>query len=243
MDIFNNSQKAWLLLEDGTIYEGYGLGCSEDAIGELVFNTGVVGFQEILTDPANANNIIVETFPLVGNYGVTSENDLHDSITARGWVVREWCAQPSNFRSEGRIDEFLERKKISAIFDLDTRAITRKLRDEGVQRGLITRKNPAGHEQELMEQIKSWKAPASAWVNYDEKINYDKLDAKYSITMLNYGIRNDVVKALMERGCRITIVPASCTAQRCWTPILTPSSCAAAQALRPSSRTRPGRKR
>lgn len=214
MDIFNNAQRAWLLLEDGTIYEGYGLGCSEDAIGELVFNTGVVGFQEILTDPANANNIIVETFPLVGNYGVTSENDLHDSITARGWVVREWCAQPSNFRSEGRIDEFLERKKISAIFDLDTRAITRKLRDEGVQRGLITRKNPAGHEQELMEQIKSWKAPASAWVNYDEKINYDKLDAKYSITMLNYGIRNDVVKALMERGCRITIVPASCTAQQ-----------------------------
>ena len=110
MDIFNNAQKAWLLLEDGTIYEGYGLGCSEDAIGELVFNTGVVGFQEILTDPANANNIIVETFPLVGNYGVTSENDLHDSITARGWVVREWCAQPSNFRSEETVYDKLPRQ-------------------------------------------------------------------------------------------------------------------------------------
>ena len=109
MDIFNNAQQAWLVLEDGTVYEGYGLGSSEDAIGELVFNTSVVGFQEILTDPANANNIIVETFPLTGNYGVNHENDLHESITARGWVIREWCAQPSNFRMEGRIDEYLEK--------------------------------------------------------------------------------------------------------------------------------------
>jgi CPSaseIIsmall: carbamoyl-phosphate synthase, small subunit len=81
---FNNAQKAWLLLEDGTLYEGYGLGCAEDTVGELVFNTSVVGYQEILTDPANANNIVVETFPLTGNYGVNREHDLHDSITAKG---------------------------------------------------------------------------------------------------------------------------------------------------------------
>ena len=149
MDIFNNAQQAWLVLEDGTVYEGYGLGSSEDAIGELVFNTSVVGFQEILTDPANANNIIVETFPLTGNYGVNHENDLHESITARGWVIREWCAQPSNFRMEGRIDEYLEKKNISAIFDLDTRAITRKIRDGGVQNALITRTNPEGCKDEL----------------------------------------------------------------------------------------------
>ena len=114
MDIFNNAQKAWLLLEDGTLYEGYGLGCAEDTVGELVFNTSVVGYQEILTDPANANNIVVETFPLTGNYGVNREHDLHDSITAKGWVVREWCAQPSNFRCEGRIDEYLEQKESCA---------------------------------------------------------------------------------------------------------------------------------
>ena len=76
MDIFNNAQKAWLLLEDGTLYEGYGLGCAEDTVGELVFNTSVVGYQEILTDPANANNIVVETFPLTGNYGVNREHGL-----------------------------------------------------------------------------------------------------------------------------------------------------------------------
>lgn len=214
MDIFNNAQKAWLLLEDGTIYEGYGLGSSEDAIGELVFNTGVVGFQEILTDPANANNIVVETFPLVGNYGVTSVNNLHDSIRVRGWVVREWCAQPSNFRSEGRIDQFLEKENITAIFDLDTRAITRKLRDEGVQRGLITRNDPKGHEKELMERIKAWKPEEAAWLHYDQTIRYDKLDAKYHITMLNYGVRRDIVSALMERGCSVTILPATSSAQQ-----------------------------
>lgn len=211
MDIFNNAQKAWLLLEDGTVYEGYGLGSDKDAIGELVFNTNVVGFQEILTDPANANNIIVETFPLTGNYGVNHENDLHESVTARGWVIREWCAQPSNFRMEGRIDEYLEKKGISAIFDLDTRAITRKLRDEGVQNGLITRTNPADNKQALLDQLKAWKKPMPAWVNYNEKVTFEKLDAKYSITMPNYGIRNDVIKALMARGCKITVVPASYT--------------------------------
>lgn len=211
MDIFNNAQKAWLLLEDGTVYEGYGLGSSEDAIGELVFNTSVVGFQEILTDPANANNIVVETFPLTGNYGVNHENDLHESMTARGWVIREWCAQPSNFRCEGRIDEYLENKKISAIFDLDTRAITRKVRDGGVQKALITRSNPRENKEALMAKIKAWQPPTPAWVNYNEKVTFEKLDAKYSITMVNYGIRNDIIKALMARDCKVTVVPASYT--------------------------------
>lgn len=211
MDIFNNAQKAWLLLEDGTVYEGYGLGSSEDAIGELVFNTSVVGFQEILTDPANANNIVVETFPLTGNYGVNHENDLHESMTARGWVIREWCAQPSNFRCEGRIDEYLENKKISAIFDLDTRSITRKVRDGGVQKALITRSNPRENKEVLMAKIKAWQPPTPAWVNYNEKVTFEKLDAKYSVTMVNYGIRNDIIKALMARDCKVTVVPASYT--------------------------------
>lgn len=214
MDIFKNAQKAWLLLEDGTVYEGFGLGSSEDAIGELVFNTSVVGFQEILTDPANANNIVVETFPLTGNYGVNHEHDLHESITAKGWVVREWCIQPSNYRCEGRIDEYLEKKNISAIFDLDTRAITRKVRDGGVQKALITRTNPKDNKEALIAKIKAWKAPTPAWVEYNEKISFEKLDAKYSITMPNYGIRNDVIKALMARGCKITVVPASYTEEQ-----------------------------
>ena len=176
MDIFKNAQKAWLLLEDGTLYEGYGLGSAEDAIGELVFNTSVVGFQEILTDPANANNIVVETFPLTGNYGVNHENDLHESITARGWVVREWCPQPSNFRCEGRIDEFLEKKNISAIFDLDTRAITRKIRDGGVQKALITRQDPRTQMDAALAKIKAWKPGCPAWVGYQDKVTFDKLD-------------------------------------------------------------------
>ena len=105
MDIFNNAQKAWLLLEDGTVYEGYGLGSDKDAIGELVFNTNVVGFQEILTDPANDNNIIVETFTLTGNYGVNHKHDLHEGVTASGCEISEWCTHPANFRLESRTDK------------------------------------------------------------------------------------------------------------------------------------------
>ena len=241
MDIFNNAQKAWLLLEDGTLYEGYGLGCAEDTVGELVFNTSVVGYQEILTDPANANNIVVETFPLTGNYGVNREHDLHDSITAKGWVVREWCAQPSNFRCEGRIDEYLEQKKISAIFDLDTRAITRKLRDGGVQNALITRKDPTGNIAQLTEQLKNHQKPMPAWVDYKETFTFEKLDAKYNITMVNYGIRKDVIAALMARGCRVTVVPSCCTEKqvldtRCSRSVRRRRSGGAAHQLRPAGK-------
>ena len=213
MDIFNNAQKAWLLLADGTVFEGFGVGCDEDAIGELVFNTSVVGYQEILTDPANANNIVVDTFPLEGNYGVNPEHELHDSMTAKGWVVREWCENPSNFRCEGRIDKYLEEKKISAIFDVDTRAITRKIRDEGVMPALITRKNPVDNMEALLAQLKGWKEPMPAWADFNDKVSFNKLDAKYNITMVNYGIRRDIINALMERGANVTVVPATYTEQ------------------------------
>ena len=165
--------KATLILANGSVFSGTSIGGTSDRICEMVFNTSMTGYQEILTDPANANNIIVETFPLTGNYGVNHENDLHESITARGWVIREWCAQPSNFRMEGRIDEYLEKKNISAIFDLDTRAITRKIRDGGVQNALITRTNPEGCKDELVAKIKAWKKPMPAWVNYNEKENIE----------------------------------------------------------------------
>lgn len=211
MDIFKNAQKAWLVLADGTVYEGLGLGCAEDAIGEIVFNTSVVGYQEILTDPANANNIVVDTFPLAGNYGVNPEHELHDDMKAKGWVVREWCLDPSNFRCEGRIDQYLEEKKISAIFDVDTRAITRKIRDKGVMNALITRKNPLTNMEEIMAQLAAWKAPLPAWVEYNDKVTFNKLDAKYNITMLNYGIRSDVIRALLARNANITVVPHTYT--------------------------------
>ena len=103
------------------------------------------------------------------------------------------------------------RKKISAIFDLDTRAITRKLRDGGVQNALITRKDPTGNIAQLTEQLKNHQKPMPAWVDYKETFTFEKLDAKYNITMVNYGIRKDVIVALMARSCRVTVVPSCCT--------------------------------
>lgn len=213
MDIFSNAQRAYLLLEDGSVYAGYSVGSKAEAIGELSFNTSVVGFQEILTDPANSNNMIVETFPLVGNYGVSQGNDLNPHTTARGYIVREWCDKPSNFLCEGRIDEYLEQKGITGIFDLDTRALTRKVRDQGNMLAVITTEELTdAKKQELAQKMKDYKRPVPAWKTNDQVLTFGSENAKYRLTMVDYGARADVIRALVARDCRVTLVPASWTA-------------------------------
>lgn len=216
MEIFKDAKKASLLLQDGSIIKGYSLGSKKDAIGELVFNTSVVGFQEILTDPSNANNIVVETFPLTGNYGVNAENNLSDKDTAKGWIVREWCDIPSNFRSEGSIDKWLEEKNITAIFDIDTRALTRKVRNtKGSLLAAITTEELIIEKQtQLLEQLKNYKRPLPAWKQNETVITHEKENPNYAVTVVDYGVRKDVVNALINRGCKVTIVPASFTAEQ-----------------------------
>ena len=120
-------RKAYLVLADGSVYEGQGFGAETSAIGELVFTTGMVGYIETLTDPSYAGQIVMQTFPLIGNYGII-EDDSEGSVHARGYVVREWCEAPSNFRSQYDLDAFLKDRGIPGISGLDTRAITRRIR-------------------------------------------------------------------------------------------------------------------
>lgn len=215
MDIFKGAKKASLLLQDGTSYTGLHVGAQKEAIGELVFNTSVVGFQEILTDPANSSNIVVETFPLTGNYGVNPENDLSSQTTAKGWVIREWCDAPSNFRCEGRIDQWLEEKGISAVFDIDTRALTRHLRECGSMLGIITLEElDEGKKAELLEKLKQYQRPVPAWKENRQLVTYQKDSAKepsWNITMIDFGVRSDIIKAFLDRGCKVTVVPSAYT--------------------------------
>ena len=128
--------KAYLILSDGTVYEGEGFGAPVSCVGELVFNTGVVGYIETLTDPSYDGQIVMQTFPMIGNYGVIEE-DFEGKSAVKGYVVRELCDTPSNFRSQYPLDKFLKDNGIPGICGVDTRQLTRIIREEGVMNAVI----------------------------------------------------------------------------------------------------------
>ena len=134
--------KRYLILEDGTIYEGEAFGADAQSIGELVFNTGVVGYIETLTDPSYYGQIVMQTFPMIGNYGIIEE-DFEGECRVRGYVVREWCRHPSNFRAQYDLDTFLKNHGVPGICGVDTRAITQHIRDRGVMNAMHLATLPA----------------------------------------------------------------------------------------------------
>ena len=129
-------KKGYLVLQNGQVYEGFPFGAEGESLGELVFTTGMGGYLETLTDPSYFGQIVVQTFPLMGNYGVIP-GDFEGLPRLKGYVVREWCAAPSNFRSEGDLDAFLKARGIPGLWGVDTRRLTRTLRDEGVMNAMI----------------------------------------------------------------------------------------------------------
>ena len=133
--------KRYLILSDGTVYTGEAFGATCEAAGELVFNTGVVGYIETLTDPSYWGQIIMQTFPAVGNYGIIEE-DFEGQCACRGYVVREWCPEPSNFRSQYTLDAFLKKQGIPGICGIDTRAVTQHIRECGVMNAMIADRVP-----------------------------------------------------------------------------------------------------
>src|SRR5512143_1934914 len=131
-------EKAILVLADGSVFEGFSFGAPADAIGEAVFNTSMAGYQEMLTDPSYAGQILIPTYPLIGNYGTNAEDDESRRIQVRGFVVREECDLPSHFLKNGTIHDYLRAGNTPGLWGVDTRAITRRLRSSGVMMGMIT---------------------------------------------------------------------------------------------------------
>ncbi len=202
-------KKSYLILEDGTVFQGYGFGASGGAIGELVFTTGVCGYLETLTDPAFYGQIVLQTFPLIGNYGVIEE-DLQGECYAKGYVVREWCDTPSNFRCQYDIDTLLKNKGIPGIYGVDTRQIARLLRDKGVMNAIITDTVP----QDLTEVKNYTIQNAVEAVTCKEITNHPVDNQKYSVVLMDLGISSYIFDELHKRGCGVTCVPASTTADQ-----------------------------
>ena len=201
-------RKAYLVLADGSVYEGFGFGAEKDAVGELVFTTGVVGYLETLTDPAYAGQIVLQTFPLIGNYGVMEE-DLDGECCLQGYVVREWCETPSNFRSQGDLDAFLKARGVPGIYGLDTRALTRKIRQCGVMNARICARVP-----DDLSEIIAYRAGAQAEKHSCSRpsVLSAEGEAKYRAAILHCGAVHGYAAELQKRGCEVTILPMRTTA-------------------------------
>ena len=196
-------KKAYLILDGGQVFEGYRFGAEGDAVGELVFNTGMVGYIETLTDPSYCGQIVLQTFPLIGNYGM-NEEDWEGKPAPSGYVVREWCDTPSNFRSTGTVDAFLKKAGIPGIFGVDTRQITRIIRERGVMNAVIADSVPADlsalHTYTIADAVRqvSCQAPAVYPAQGEEK---------HKITLIDYGCKKSTIQWLTQRGCTVTAVP------------------------------------
>ncbi len=198
--------KAFLILENGQVFEGTSIGATKDMVSELVFNTSITGYLEVLTNPANAGKAVVMTYPLIGNYGICYEDMESDHTWADGIIVRELSRVPSNFRSEDTIQNFLINNNVTGIAGIDTRALTKLLRDNGSMKGMITT-NEAYNLDEILPQLKAFESE-----NLVAKVtDYEKyvLEGEGSkIAYVDYGSPRHIVKDLNKRGNEVAVYPA-----------------------------------
>lgn len=202
-------KKRYLILEDGTVFQGWGFGAECDALGELVFTTNVVGYVETLTDPSYCGQIIMQTFPLIGNYGMMEE-DFEGKPLCKGYVVKEYCRRPSNFRCQYDLDTFLINHNIPGIYGVDTRELTIRLREYGVVNALISDRIP-----EDLEVIAAYSVSGAVnQATSPEVETYPtKGEEKYHVALIDYGAKLNIIRSLTERGCRVTSVPAWTSAE------------------------------
>lgn len=201
-------RKAYLVFSDGTVFEGEGFGAEVSGVGEIVFNTSVVGYLETLTDPGYAGQIVVQTFPLIGNYGVIEE-DFQGPCCVNGYVVREWCDAPSNFRCQYDLDAYLKEQGVPGICGVDTRAITRKIRDGGVTNAMICASVP----EDLSEICNySYTGGVTALTCAEPIVYAAEGIEKHHVVLIDYGARRNLAAELNKLGCKVTCVPAGTSA-------------------------------
>ena len=199
----------YLTLEDGTIYRGESFGAKTDVAGEVVFNTGMTGYQEVLTDPSYCGQIVTMTYPLVGNYGINSMDVESEKPQVKAFIVRESCDLPSNWRSEGTLNEYLEKNKICGLWGIDTRALTRRIRENGTMRGIITQLPPTFKQIEEMKAYVTVKPVEQ--VTCAEK--YEMGNGERRVAVLDFGLKKNILRSLEKRNCRLTVFPAQTDAK------------------------------
>jgi len=206
------SEKAYLVLEDGSVYEGLSFGASAPSYGEVVFNTSMTGYQEMLTDPSYCGQIVVPTYPLQGNYGVNEEDAQSARIQVSGFVVREECHLPSHSQSVSTLHEYLRASKIPGLAGVDTRAIVRRLRSAGVMMGAVTGESPDEALKNIKQLTRYDDIDFVKQVSTKKKYAWDNpksRDARYHIVVLDCGVKFSIMRSLSKLGCACTVVPST----------------------------------
>ena len=212
------SRRASLVLQDGSVHRGYGFGADTGAVGEVVFNTNMTGYQEVLTDPSYAGQLVTLTYPLVGNYGINELDYESRRIQVGGLIVREQCEEPSHGSSQRTLHQFLESQGVPGISGVDTRAVTRRLRSRGVMMGAIT----VGSTESALELLASaplyddldYVSGVSTESGYDwEPGRQNGPDMRYRVLVTDCGVKYNILRELRRRGCRVSVVPAATPAE------------------------------
>ncbi len=200
-----------LYLEDGTVYEGKGFGYEGVSGGELVFNTSMTGYQEILTDPSYAGQIITMTYPLIGNYGVNDVFNESKKSYAKGMVVKAISHNPSNFMSEGDFDKFLKDMEIVGVYGLDTRAITKKIRNSGAMKCVISSRKLT--QDEIKEHLGAIKVEDDWMREVGAQEVYEIPGNGFRVSLVDFGVKQNIIRNLEKRGCNITVFPFDATGE------------------------------
>jgi carbamoyl-phosphate synthase small subunit len=220
---------ALFVLADGTTYRGWSFGATGTAIGEVVFNTGMTGYQEVLTDPSYCGQIVIFTYPELGNTGVNPEDEESSKVHVQGVIARNICYQPSNWRATASLPDYLKQQQVPGIYGIDTRAITRKIRTCGAMNGGIS--TAILDEAELLEKVQAapnmaglnlvreittpqvyeWSEPTnSIWEFNAEAVT--KIGKTFTVVALDLGIKRNILRRLASYGCRVIVVPADTSA-------------------------------
>ena len=202
-------KKGYLILQDGQVFEGVRFGAETDTVGELVFTTGMCGYVETLTDPSYAGQIVMQTYPLIGNYGIIRE-DFEGACCVKGYVVREYCDTPSNFRTDCDLDTYLKEQGVPGLFGVDTRELTRIIREHGVMNAAICDEIPADltpvrtYAVTGVVEAVSCKAPV---------IHPAEGERRFRVSLIDYGAKRNIIRELQKRGCEVTVLPAAVSAE------------------------------
>ena len=206
-------QKAYLILENGTIFEGKSFGSTDEVIGEIVFTTAMTGYLETLTDPSYYGQIVVQTFPLIGNYGVIPSDFESKKPHLKAYIVKDWCQEPSNFRCEGDLDTFLKKSGIVGLYGIDTRALTKIVRAYGVMNGKIV---PEGYAVGLsLDELEDYTiVNAVKTVTCEKEHTFSPEVKKHRVVLWDFGAKDNIRRELVKRGCEVIVVPSYTTAER-----------------------------
>ena len=202
-------KKGYLVLQDGRVFEGVRFGADADTIGELVFTTGMCGYIETLTDPSYAGQIVMQTYPLIGNYGIIRE-DFEGNCCVKGYVVREYCDAPSNFRTDCDLDTYLKEQNVPGLYGVDTRELTRIIREHGVMNATICDEVPAD-----LKPVETYAVVGvvEAVTCKEPTVHPAVGEEMFKVSLLDYGAKNNIIRELQKRGCTVTVLPATTSAE------------------------------